>query len=534
MTSAKPRARFPLSLDTLYNLQKYPISLRIKQFFPVLILFIKEKPLFIWLMVIAIASFSCEKNAAPIPDDNPADTLYVALTGISDISSDGATFQARITNTGTQQILECGFVWNNDITEPSLNDYIKSFAEIPDSVYSYRAANDLEEGESFLVRAYLKTSDSLIYSDTLSFISKGCLPPTIMGFYPDSACGGRIITITGRNFSPKISRNIAGFGNIPGVVVKAGPDTLLVQTPNTTETKFVNISIEVAHQKTISNGLFKLICPWSLLPDYPGNSRFFNSYFTLNSKGYVSLGMSGLNSYASAKLWECDLNTNNWQERQSFPAGQRYEAIGFSIGGKGYIGLGYYELEGFKDLWEYDPGMDSWTQKADFPGNTNHFTPAYAYLVLDNKLYLFTSSNDEIWEYNPQGDTWTRMPQNVTYQGKWIAQGLSYNNKGCFLQIADQGSSFVLWEYKPVENEMLMMDSAHTTSSWINNGFIIDDKLYLSLRNYSLLEYDLISKATFYHNAPTDQDNFNYMFVFDHKATLGRSESKEVYQFYPR
>ena len=48
----------------------------------------------------------------------------------------------------------------------------------------------------------------------------------------------------------------------------------------------------------------------------------------------------------------------------------RGSASAFTINQKGYVCLGQGETNGFfKDLWEFDPVTNVWTQKADFAGS---------------------------------------------------------------------------------------------------------------------------------------------------------------------
>lgn len=107
--------------------------------------------------------------------------------------------------------------------------------------------------------------------------------------------------------------------------------------------------------------------------------------------------------------YEYDILTKVWTKKAPFPGKLRIGAVGFRIGSKGYIGGGrnfgkpdsvgtskyfggtvkelistgpdtyqvtnitqtYTNANGdslLHDFWEYDPGTDSWTQKADIPG----------------------------------------------------------------------------------------------------------------------------------------------------------------------
>lgn len=492
------------------------------------------------LFMLAIVATSCQKKSdnEPLVTPPPPDTLYVALTGIVDISTDGATFLARRYGVSPLVINEHGFVWSDSTQLPTPDDFIQSFPAGPDSTFSYRAGTDLEAGHTFFVRAYLRTGDSLIYSKVSSFKSLGCKPPVITGFHPDSACGGRFITLTGQNFSVKRHHNKVLFGTLPGTVTYASADTILVQTPNTTVTSEVKISVEVAGQSGVSSGLFRHICPWDDLPPFTGEARFWNTTFTIGSKGYICLGQTGMNSLASTQLWEYDLAANTWHQKQPFPVEQRAQAIGFSIQGKGYIGLGmnltYYK---FKDLWQYDPVTDTWQQKSSFPGTLKPFVDPPSCVVIDDKMYMYLPSDQSFWEYDPSTDQWSAMPFNNTLKGKWVWQGLNWNNRGFFLQTesANNQSCFKLWEYLPSVNQVVMYDSAIVSRNAKSQGsFIIGDRFYIPLFGYKLMEYDLITRFGFEHNSPLDQYDFNTAFVYQNRAFLGKAENTNVYRFYPR
>ena len=497
------------------------------------------KNLIFILFVLAIATISCKKKSEDKqPVKPPADTLYVTMTSIGDISTDGATFFAQKFGSSPLTINEYGFVWSDSTQLPSAKDFIRSFPGSPVSTFSFRVDNDLEAGKTFYARAYLKTGDSLIYSQMKSFKSLGCKPAVITGFYPDSACGGRFITIVGKNFSVKRNHDNVLFGTVPGIVVRASADTIRVMTPNTTLTRDVNITVEVAKQSAVSNDLFRHICPWSDLPAFPGEARFMNTTFTVGSKGYVCLGYTGMNSLASTQLWEYDMHADSWQQKYPFPVEQRSQAIGFSILGKGYVGLGenmtYYR---FTDLWQYDPVMDTWQQKSNFPGVLKDYANPPSCVVIDNKMYMYLPSAQSFWQYDPSTDQWTAMPFNNTLKGKWVEEGLNWNNRGFFIETDDVSykSSFKLWEYLPSTNQVMMFDSAITVNAAKSQGsFIIGDRFYIPLMGYKLMEYDLNTKFGFTHNSPVDTYDFNAVFVNQIRAFLGKSENTDMYQFYPR
>src|SRR5882672_11133770 len=93
----------------------------------------------------------------------------------------------------------------------------------------------------------------------------------------------------------------------------------------------------------------------SRLPAYVAHLFFFLANFI------------ALHSQAQSNTWvqksDFGFNAPNVTE----PTGWEI-AVSFSIGSKGYIGTGYGDNGYRKDLWEYDPDANAWTQKADFGG----------------------------------------------------------------------------------------------------------------------------------------------------------------------
>ena len=60
------------------------------------------------------------------------------------------------------------------------------------------------------------------------------------------------------------------------------------------------------------------------------------------------------------------------------PAAPRYAGCGFAIGTKGYVAGGFDGNTNYKDFWEYDPVMDSWTQKPDFGGESRAYAVGFS------------------------------------------------------------------------------------------------------------------------------------------------------------
>ncbi len=93
----------------------------------------------------------------------------------------------------------------------------------------------------------------------------------------------------------------------------------------------------------------------------------------------------------------------------------RQEAAGFAVNGKGYIGTGddFSSGNNYKDMWEFDPVLNQWTQIEDFKGTARRYLQAvelgeYAYAglgtsgtnfkdfwIFDQKLSLIEKALDD-------------------------------------------------------------------------------------------------------------------------------------------
>jgi len=97
-----------------------------------------------------------------------------------------------------------------------------------------------------------------------------------------------------------------------------------------------------------------------------------------------------------------------WVRKADFGGTARHSTTAFSIGNKGYMGLGY-DGGGTKDFWEYDPGSDTWTQKADYPFTV--YSTMNITFVINGKGYI---SNRE---YDPGLNIWTTIASLQTFSG---------------------------------------------------------------------------------------------------------------------
>lgn len=112
-------------------------------------------------------------------------------------------------------------------------------------------------------------------------------------------------------------------------------------------------------------------------------------------------------------------------QRSNFPGPGRHRATGISIGNKGYLGLGHINGTGvetyYSDWWEYDPSSDTWTQKADFIGNSGNGELGAQGFGLETVGYVGVGELDhlKLFKYNPATNAWTPVanaPSGILFQ----------------------------------------------------------------------------------------------------------------------
>ncbi len=230
---------------------------------------------------------------------------------------------------------------------------------------------------------------------------------------------------------------------------------------------------------------------WAQKLNFPGSFRVGGVAFTINGKGYFGFGEDGLGNYYD-DIWEYNPVLDTWTQKASLPSSARTNAVGFTIGNKAYVGLGIVctitqigQVCGkMNDFWEYNPISDTWTQKANFPGNPREYSIGVG---LNGKGYVglgvdSTSTPDftDFYEYNPITNTWATKA-NITGIGASDAEAFVLNNEIYVLGGINFNSFTVLnscKKYNPLTNTW--------TNSTNFNGGAITAHVALSFPNFIL------------------------------------------------
>ncbi len=222
---------------------------------------------------------------------------------------------------------------------------------------------------------------------------------------------------------------------------------------------------------------------WTQKADFGGTARVGAASFSIGSKGYIGTGSHAPNAFRK-DFWEYDPTTNTWTQKADFGGDSRSTAIGFSIGAKGYIGTGINggccPLIYLKDVWEYDPTTNTWTQKADCGGGLRGGAVGF---TIGSKGYIGTGGDGNIaykdfWEFDPIANTWT---QKADFGGtaRSEAAGFSIGSKGYIGTGYDGTFLNDFWEYDSTANSWTQKANFGGTERYdIIFGFSISGKGY--------------------------------------------------------
>jgi hypothetical protein len=169
---------------------------------------------------------------------------------------------------------------------------------------------------------------------------------------------------------------------------------------------------------------------WSQKADYPGSEVFDGTNFAIGNSAYI---------IANNQNFQFNQSTNTWTKRASMPATARGFASSFAINGIGYTGFGYplsNSLSQLKDFWQYNPVTDKWLKKGTFPGEKREGAPTF---TINGKGYMCSGSRTvsggssvymtDTWMYDPLVDTWVEKADFPAH-GRMFSIGLTGPTNG--------------------------------------------------------------------------------------------------------
>lgn len=137
-----------------------------------------------------------------------------------------------------------------------------------------------------------------------------------------------------------------------------------------------------------------------------GLNRGSASGFALGNKGYVCLGQGQTNPFFK-DLWEFEPNGNVWTQKADFIGSPRRQAVAFTVDTLAYVGTGIDANGLCKDMYQYSATTNTWTQLNDFGGTARKEAVGFS---MGGQGYIGTGDDgvkkNDFWQYQPSTDTW--------------------------------------------------------------------------------------------------------------------------------
>ena len=210
------------------------------------------------LIAISIITFQNCNNKEVVTREFPRlNTLEV-----TNISGNGALFNAEILYRSDFEILSYGFTWS--VSEgPNLlrSDRVIFSDNLSANHFSAEISTTLKEDLVYHVKPFIQTSDYTVYGQEVTFTSLGSNAPQILSFTPLTATWGDTLLITGKNFSYRTGMNEVYLGDIKANVFQTSDTLLAVKIPSVLNTSEVSIRVSVYGNSSISENLFSYLIP---------------------------------------------------------------------------------------------------------------------------------------------------------------------------------------------------------------------------------------------------------------------------------
>ena len=207
------------------------------------------------IALVGISSVTCQDEKFTekgIPEVEV--TLIQAIDG-------GTLFEGRILFSGSEAILEHGFLWDtgeNPLPGQASVAYLGPGKK--NANFSVIVTSDIEKDRIYYARAFLVTENHLSLGSVESFKGGESIPPVITSVSPTAAVCGDTVIIKGENFSFTPVNNVVWFNNVEATVLYSSNGELVVKVPPAAD-GLLKISILVSGLKAKNMVDFTIMAP---------------------------------------------------------------------------------------------------------------------------------------------------------------------------------------------------------------------------------------------------------------------------------
>lgn len=194
---------------------------------------------------------------------------------------------------------------------------------------------------------------------------------------------------------------------------------------------------------------------WTHKANFPGGPRYAAFFFSIGSYGYFGSGLqdsAGTYVYQAVDLWEYDAGLDTWTQKADIPGVCKNAATAFTIGSKAYVTTGWTPTQS-DETYEYDQANNLWTAKSNYGGGARYTASSF---TIGNYGYVGTGYaplKTDFWKYDPVADTWTQIAD-VGGPPRQNASGFELNGYGYVVGGAQQFTYYSneLWQYDTASN----------------------------------------------------------------------------------
>lgn len=245
---------------------------------------------------------------------------------------------------------------------------------------------------------------------------------------------------------------------------------------------------------------------WTKKQDFPGSYRYYGTCFSLNGKLYFGFGAGYHPSPSCCEnglyfndIWEYDPLIDSWTFMGTAPLEARSRMVSFVIEDNVYLGFGwvsYPNVRSFTDLWSYNIVTSTWNQiSVPISVNSNSVSSATSFATNGKAFIVGLTYSGDTWdrradvvEFNPSIQSWTKKSDYPDMINGEVATTI-YNH-GLVLSSAVNDSRSRVYEYDVEKDRWNKRQSLSGTSGHIQFSHFVNGSLYYSSGNVWALSFD--------------------------------------------
>ncbi|MEL7144834.1 MAG: IPT/TIG domain-containing protein, partial [Bacteroidota bacterium] len=162
--------------------------------------------------------------------------------------------------------------------------------------------------------------------------------PVIDVINPLRASSGKIVSLTGDNFSPRDEDNEVFFNGISATILSSSKTRLSVSVPTGINQRSVEIVANTGGHESAPVPFEHVDGQWTQRSTFPGGERPGAIMERIDNSIYFGLGVDFRTPVN--EFWKYNIILGGWTRLEDFPGEARMDASSFVINGKLYVGMG--------------------------------------------------------------------------------------------------------------------------------------------------------------------------------------------------